>query len=227
MRAALLLVCLLIAACGRPMTPNEMAFTRAAYGDQINPERIRFHNGLVAGAFTYQRPVRPRLTCMERIFPPSRGETVTVSPGAAVIFNRVFYRDDLYRDDFMANFPEQIDLLDAMLMAHEMVHIWQWQNRDRTKYHPLKAVNEHSGNPDPYLFDLENDARFLDYGYEQQGAIVEEYVCCRLLDPDAPRTARMRTMISAEMPIERLEQVISRPQVSIPWAGAETRGICR
>lgn len=227
MRAILLLFFLLIAACGRPLTPNELAFARATYGDQIDASRVRFHDGLVAGSFTYQRPVRPRLTCMERIFPPSRGETVTVAPGAAVIFNRVYFRNDLYRDDFMANYPDQIDLWDAMLMAHEMVHIWQWQNRDRTEYHPLKGAGEHAGNPDPYLFDLETDARFLDYGYEQQGAIVEEYVCCRLLDPDAPRTERMRAMIAAELPIDNLDRAISRPQVRLPWSGAQTKGICR
>lgn len=228
MRALMLTALLmLVAACGRPMTENEIAFARAIHGDDVNPARVRFHDGLIAGSFTYQRPVRPRLTCMERIFPPSRGETVTVSPGAAVAFNRVFYRRDLYRDDFMANFPEQIDLLDATLMAHEMVHVWQWQNRKRTGYHPLKGAGEHAGNPDPYLFDIETEARFLDYGYEQQGAIVEEYVCCRLLDPDAPRTGRLRAMIGAEMPIDRLDRAISRPKVSLPWKGAETRGICR
>ncbi|MCM2563838.1 basic secretory family protein [Lutimaribacter sp. EGI FJ00015] len=228
MRALILTACvILLAACGRPMTENEVAFATALHGDTVNPARVRFHDGLVAGSFTYQRPVRPRLSCSERIFPPSRGETVTVSPGAAVLFNRVFYRRDLYRDDFMKGFPDRIDLLDAMMFAHEMVHVWQWQNRARTKYHPLKGAGEHSGNPDPYLFDVENTARFLDYGYEQQGAIMEEYVCCRLLDPDAPRTARLREMISAEMPLNGLDRAISRPRVRLPWPGAKTRGICR
>ena len=227
MRIALILVLTLLAACGRPMTENEIAFATAIHGDQVDTRKVRFHEGLIAGSFTYQRPVRPRLTCTERIFPPSRGETVTVAPGAAVIFNRVFYRRDLYRADFMANFPDQIDLLDTMLLAHEMVHVWQWQNRDRTKYHPLKGAGEHSGNPDPYLFDVENTASFLDYGYEQQGAIMEEYVCCRLLDPQAPRTARLRAMIGAEMPLAGLDRAISRPTVRLPWQGAETKGICR
>ena len=34
-------------------------------------------------------------------------------------------------------------------------------------------------------------------------------------------------MIGAEMPIDRLDRAISRPKVSLPWKGAETRGICR
>ncbi|SDN45508.1 hypothetical protein SAMN05216196_101589 [Lutimaribacter pacificus] len=227
MRALILSALLFLAACGRPMTENEIAFARAIHGGQVDPARVRFHNGLIAGAFTYRRPVRPRLTCMERIFPPPGGETVTVSPGAAVAFNRAFYRRDLYRDDFMADFPERIDLLNAMLMAHEMVHVWQWQNRGRTGYHPLKGMGEHAGNPDPYLFELDTRTRFLDHGYEQQGAIVEEYVCCRLLDPQAPRTGRLRAMIGAEMPVGNLDAAIGRPQVILPWPGAQTRGICR
>ena len=228
MRLFLLIALVALSACAaRPLTEGETAFAAALKGDQVDTSRVRFHNGLIAGSFTYQRPIRPRLTCQERIWPPSRGETVTVSPGALVAFNRVFYRRDLYRDDFMPRYPEEIDLIDAMLMAHEMVHVWQWQNRDRTGYHPLKGASEHAGNPDPYLFDLTTRARFLDYGYEQQGAIVEEYVCCRLLDPQAPRTARLRAMISEAMPIEGLEAAISRPRVTLPWSGARTRGICR
>lgn len=226
MRALILTALLmLLAACGRPMTENEIAFARAIHGDDVNPARVRFHDGLIAGSFTYQRPVRPRLTCMERIFPPSRGETVTVSPGAAVAFNRVFYRRDLYRDDFMPNFPEQIDLLDATLMAHEMVHVWQWQNRKRTGYTPLKALLEHSASPDPYLFDPDTTAGFLSYGYEQQGTIVEEYVCCRALAPTAERTRRLHAMLAREMPVSPLPER-RESDVLLPWRGAEVARIC-
>ncbi|MCR8547373.1 hypothetical protein M4578_06010 [Salipiger sp. P9] len=223
----LLLALLLLTACGRPLTPNETAFLTAIQGDQLDPARVRFHNGLAAGSITFRRPIRPRLTCMERIWPPSRGETITVAPGAMTLFNRVFYRKDLYRDDFMASYPTRVDLLDAMLMAHEMVHVWQWQNRRRTGYSPLKAATEHGRSADPYLFDPDSKAQFLDHGYEQQGAIVEEYVCCHILDPEAPRTGRLRDMIGAEMPVERLDAALKAPEVLVPWAGIQKQGICR
>lgn len=216
----------LAAACGRPLTPNERAFVQDVQGDQVDPRRVRFHEGLWAAAVTYQRPIRPRLTCMERIFPPSRGETVTVQPGAMALFNHVYYREDLYLDDYMAEYPERINLYAAMLMAHEMTHVWQWQNRARTGYTPLKAASEHGRTADPYLFDPQGQSRFLDYGFEQQGALVEEYVCCRLLDPEAPRTRRMRAMISEAMPLAGLETAISRPALILPWDGAETARIC-
>ncbi|MGR3375112.1 hypothetical protein [Salipiger abyssi] len=227
MRILLLLLCLTLAACGRPLTQNERAFLSAVQGDQVDTSRVRFHDGLAAGSVTYQRPIRPRLTCMERIWPPSRGETVTVSPGAMTLFNRVFYRKDLYREDYMPHYPKRVDLLDTMLLAHEMVHVWQWQNRDRTGYSPLKAATEHGRSDDPYLFDPDSSARFLDHGYEQQGAIMEEYVCCHILDPEAPRTARLREMIGAEMPVARLDAALRDPEVLVPWAGIQSEGICR
>ncbi len=228
MRAALLLSLILLAACGRPLTGNETAFARALQAGAIAPERVRFHDGHFAGAITYKRPVRPRETCQERIWPPIEDETVTVSPGATTFFNRVLYRKDLYREDFLEGWPERVDLVSAMLFAHEMTHVWQWQNRARTGYHPIRAAFEHSASPDPYLFEPDSDGRaFLDYGYEQQGAIVEEWVCCRLLDPEAPRTGRLRSMISKEMDISRLDARLEGTEVRIPWAGAEIEGICR
>ncbi|MDU8912424.1 hypothetical protein [Aestuariicoccus sp. MJ-SS9] len=227
MRMTLILMLCLLAACGRPLTEGETAFADALAGPAVDTASVRFHNGHFAGSFTYTRPVRPRLTCQERIFPPSDGETVTVSPGAMVLLNTVLFRRDLYRDDLMPGFPGLIDLADAMLVAHELAHVWQWQNRAETGYHPLKAAREHRDSPDPYLFEPDTEGDFLTYGYEQQGAIVEEYVCCRLLDPQAPRTARLRDMISRHMPVDRLEQALDRPLVRLPWSGAEPRGICR
>lgn len=216
-----------LAACGRPMTENEITFAHAFYGDQISVNPIRFHDGYWAGSISYFRPARPRLSCTERLFPPSEGAQVTVAPAAGVVFNQVYFRDDLYRSDYMPDLPEQVDLMDTMLLVHELVHVWQWQNRDRTGYHPLKGASEHAGNPDPYLFDTETQAEFLGHGYEQQGAIVEEYMCCYLLDPQAPRTKRLRNMISAEIPVENLEASFNPARVRIPWGKAETRNICR
>ena len=228
MRRILTLVVLLwLAACGRPLTPSETAYLAALQGDETNPARVRLYDGHFAGSVTYQIPVRPRVACSERIWPPSQGGTVTVSPGATVVFHNILFRKDLYSPDMMKGWPHEIDLFSAMLFAHEMTHVWQWQNRDRTGYHPLKALREHATQRDPYLFDPDSATRsFLDFGYEQQGAIVEEYVCCRLLDPDAPRTARLRALIAQEMPIGGLDAVLDRPHVRLPWRGADTEAIC-
>ncbi|MBY6113469.1 hypothetical protein KUW09_03965 [Mameliella alba] len=219
---------LFLAACGRTVTPNETAFLRAFHGESLDPGKIRIIDGNPAGAVTYEIPVRPRTTCQERIWPPlNKARTVTVSPAATVVFNKMLLRDDIYREDFLKGYPHQIDLFDAMLFAHEATHVWQWQNRKLTGYHPLKAAREHAQSDDPYLFDTEAARDFLDFGYEQQGSIVEEYVCCRLLDPNAPRTDRLRAMIGKYMPIDRLDAAIDRPRVILPWKDAQTNGICR
>lgn len=217
---------LLLAACGRPLTPNETAFSTLLFADTLDTRRVSIGDGLAAGAFTYTRKVRPRLTCTERLYPPiTEARTVTVAPGAMAVFHNTHFRSDLYRDDFLRGYPERIDLADAMLFAHEMVHVWQWQNRDRTGYHPLRAAGEHGRLDDPYLIDPNTRTRFLDHGFEQQGTIVEEYVCCRVLAPEAARTRRLHAMISEVFPVADLDRRITE-RVLLPWAGVELRGIC-
>jgi hypothetical protein len=225
MRPALLAL-LLLAGCGRSLTPPELAFLDTVQGDMLDPSRVRLNDGL-APSVPVSVPPRPRLTCQERLFPP-RTEPFLSTPGAMAIFQSVHVRQDLYREDFARQTidgAEVPDLLDLMLLAHEMTHVWQWQNRDLTGYHPLKAAFEHVGNPDPYLFDPDTTATFLSFGYEQQGSIVEEFVCCRTLAPDAERTQRLYDMIHAVMPVERYSD-IARDGILLPWRGVEIEGIC-
>ncbi|MFP4326868.1 MAG: hypothetical protein ACLFQL_02575 [Paracoccaceae bacterium] len=228
MRVPGLLLCLmLVAACGRPLTETERAFAADIHGPALDASKVRLVRGAPVESYTWRRPVRPRTTCRERIWPERpAGRLETVTTGALVLFNHIFYRSDLYAPDYTPDYPARLYLAEAMMLAHELTHVWQWQNRARTGYHPLRAAREHLDSPDPYLFELET-ADFLDYGYEQQGAIVEEYVCCRMLDPEAPRTERLHDMLAAAFPVSQLDGRLSRAEVILPWDGAETRGICR
>lgn len=210
--------------CGRPLTEAERSFATRIHGETLAPSRIRLVEGALIGKTTYQRPKRPRLACRERIFPEPTTPTVTVGPAAYVIHNRVFFSRDWYARDYLPAYPARMSLVHAMIFAHEIAHAWQWQNRARTGYSPFKALSEHGTSPDPYLFDIETDTRFLDYGYEQQASIIEEYVCCATLDPEAPRTKRLKSLISQAMPIR---DMTVPDRVILPWDGAETRGICR
>ena len=110
----------------------------------------------------------------------------------------------------------------AMYLVHELTHVWQWQNRARTGYTPLRVGAEHTRSADPYLFDTDANARFLDYGYEQQASLVEEYLCCQVLDPEGARTGRLHALLSQVMNPGDLPQV----GVILPWDGVERRGIC-
>jgi len=224
MRLALLLSCLLLIACGRPLTPEEKSFATQIHGPSLDVSRIRFNNGALIGETTLKRQKRPRLTCRERILPEPTSDTVTVSPAAFVLFNNIFFARDWYEGNYLPTYPKAMSLVHAMLFAHEITHVWQWQNRRQTGYTPLRSASEHRRGADPYLFDIETSADFLDYGYEQQASIVEEYVCCTALDPAAPRTKRMEKMLRDAFPLGRLH---IPETVIIPWKGAKTEGICR
>jgi len=219
------LILLLVASCGRPLTENERAFASRIHGESLDLDRIRLIRGAPVTAVTFRRKPRPRLACRERILPPAKDEIVTASPAAVALFNRIFFTKDWYAKDYMPAYPEQIYLIEAMLLAHELTHAWQWQNRKTTGYHPLRAAAEHGTRTDPYLFDLNAEAEFLSFGYEQQGSIVEEYVCCRALAPKAARTQRLHGMISTVMPVSDLPQN-READVYLPWEDVQLRGIC-
>lgn len=226
-RLLLISILFLVLSCGRPLTQQERAFAADIHGDTLDLDRVRLVKGAPVAAITFTRKARERVTCRERILPPVKEETVTGKPAAVALFNKVYFTRDWYLDDYMAKHPEQINLVAAMLLAHELTHVWQWQNRATTGYHPLRAAAEHGGQRDPYLFDLETSPDFLAYGFEQQGAIVEEYVCCRALDPDAPRTQRLHHMLSPHFDVSTLPGARRESAVVLPWAGAEVEGICR
>lgn len=213
--------------CSRALSPNELALSRTLMGDTIDTNRVRFVKGAPVAAVTFRRKARPRVTCRERILPPAKDEIVTARPAAVAFHNTIFFARDWYTEDYARNYPEVLNLSAAMLFAHEMLHVWQWQNRAVTGYSPWRAAAEHSNAPDPYLFELDGTPDFLSFGFEQQGAIMEEYVCCRALDPSADRTRRLHDMLSVYLPLKSLPVGDARERdVLLPWRGAEIKGIC-
>lgn len=220
-----LLICA-IAACGRAPTETERAFLSDIHGSTLDLDRMRLHRGAPVLPITFTRAPRPRTSCREKLFPPlTKTETVKSKPVAVALGNHIYLTRDWYLEDFLAEFPQELNLVAAMLYAHEATHVWQWQNREKTGYTPLKAAAEHGASPDPYLFELETSSGFLDFGYEQQGTIVEEYVCCRALDPVGARTKRLHDLLLAEMPVAPLPQS-RQHDVRLPWRGVELQGIC-
>lgn len=226
LRPLMLALLVFFAACGRPLTDQERAFAENIHGNTLDLDRVRLVEGAPVAAVTYTRKARPRLACRERILPPVKEETVTGKPAAVALFNQVYFTKDWYLDDYMRDYPEQVNLIAAMLLAHELTHVWQWQNRKTTGYHPLRAAAEHGRQSDPYLFDLDTSPDFLAYGFEQQGAIVEEYVCCRALDPGAARTQRLHDMLGPHFDLATLPGNRREQDVALPWAEAEVQGIC-
>ncbi|WP_193743445.1 hypothetical protein [Tateyamaria sp. ANG-S1] len=220
-----LLILTLLAGCGRPLTEAERAFASAIHGDQLSHDRVRLVDGAPTRAVTFKRKARPRTTCREKILPPPTTDIVTAKPAAVALWQTVLFDKDWYLDDYVPDYPGEINLIAAMLLAHELTHIWQWQNREVTGYSPLRAAREHRISDDPYLFDVSENRRFLDFGFEQQGSIVEEFVCCRALDPQGERTHRLHALISQSMPVAPLPQS-RQSDVLLPWDGVQVNGIC-
>ncbi|MEO0401876.1 MAG: hypothetical protein AAF214_05830 [Pseudomonadota bacterium] len=221
----LFLILMLLAGCGRPLTEAERAFAATIQGDALDADKVRLVDGAPTRAVTFRRKARPRTTCRELILPPVKTEIVTAKPAAVALWTHVLFDKDWYLDDYVADYPDEINLVAAMLLAHELTHVWQWQNRKVTGYSPLKAAREHKFGGDPYLFDIENERQFSEFGYEQQGSIVEEFVCCRALAPQAPRTKRLHSLIAKSMPVAPLPQS-RQHDVRLPWDGVELDGIC-
>ncbi len=215
---------LMLGSCGRPLTPAEVDFATALQGPGFDASAVRLYDDLALAA-PRTIAARPQLTCQERLYPPPSGPTIRVQTQAMAIFREVHFSPGVYAEDFVAGWPDQLPLADAMLFAHELVHVWQWQNRAQTGYHPLKAMFEHVWIADPYLFDTNTETRFLDFGYEQQGSIMEEYVCCRVLAPDAPRTQRLHDLLSQVFAPRALSEPLAR-DIWLPWRGVQIEGIC-
>jgi len=222
----LLVLCLMLAACGRPLTEAERVFM-AELQPGLDPQPIRIVDMPLVGLRSHTRPVRPRATCRELIFPPPQGLTVQTGAAGVATFRRIWINPDYYMDDYLAGYPNEMRLVAAMFFAHEMTHIWQWQQRAITRYHPLRGASEHWVSDDPYLFDIPSETQdFLSYGYEQQASLVEEYVCCRALDPHGARTGRLEDILQPYLDLTPINERISRPDIWLPWDGVELRGIC-
>lgn len=220
---ALILLLFLLAACGRPLAPDEAALAGGLFAETLDAEQVRLVSSPAVGIVSRRYAARPRVTCRERILPPDDAPSFTARAAGVVFWNHVHIRADLFRRNYVRDREGRLTLAAAMFLAHELTHVWQWQNRDLTGYSPIRGGLEHLPGGDPYLFDPETPHRFLDFGYEQQASLVEEYVCCRALDPQGARTARLHALLSEAMP----PPMLSLPgDVVLPWPEAPVRGIC-
>lgn len=202
-----------------------MAFSDSVMGSALNTSSVRIVNGAVVGLLSATYNPRPRTTCRERLRPP-RTEPVRGYFAAFVLGQTVYYSRRTWQEDFLSDYPAEMELREAMRLAHELTHVWQWQNREVTGYHPFKAAREHIERDDPYLIEIDENRPFLDYSYEQQGILVEEFVCCRALDPDGLRTEQLSRVIAQVFPEASTVEAVARPGIALAWSEAETEGIC-
>jgi len=221
-----LLLILGLTACGRPLSEGELRFANSFHGAGLDATKIRIRSAPSLKLYSATYPAPPRTTCAQKLLPAPEGPTVSGSPAATVLFNTINVNTDYNASDYLPAYPDAALLLASMFLAHEFVHVWQWQNRELTGYHPLKAAREHQTLPDPYLFELSETPEFLDFGYEQQGAIASEYVCCAVLAPKSPRTTRLERLMSPYFDLSAMTARLDSSRMVLPWDGVELAGIC-
>ena len=207
----LALAFLLIAACSRPMTENEERFARDLFGDGLDTSKVTVsHNlGLTPPPKTVPSSVR-RLRGTERACVRTPQPVRSEPPQAFALFSRMHFGNDLYSTDMVAPWPNGLRLPQALIFAHELTHVWQWQNRDRTGYTPLRAIGESLRLADPYFFQPQDAPAFFAFGYEQQAAIVEDFICFTVANPTHPMREELRALLLPVFPVEAFEASIVR-----------------
>lgn len=219
------MVLLLLVACStRPMTGAEQAFSATVQGSALEAGAVRVNRGVLIAGFPSTRKPRPYVSCRERIRPRETEERISWSVAGLVVGQHLFVSRSAWKDDFLTYYPATLPLDDAMFFAHEMTHVWQWQHRRNTGYSPWRAASEHGAKDDPYLFELVPGRGFAAYGVEQQASLVEEFVCCRALDPEGARTDNLYELLVPVFP--GLARRSMATDITLPWAEAETHGIC-
>ena len=53
-----------------------------------------------------------------------------------------------------------------------------------------------------YWFTAARDAEFLTFGYEQQGAIVQDFVCYALFDAEDPKRDELAALLRPVLPVD-------------------------
>ncbi len=206
----------LLSACARPLTSNEAEVAQALFGSSLDTSKVSVSVNLgllplpeprpdaaVAGATPAKAP--PGLC--ERKRTTSRRMT---GPAAFVLWNAVFMGERYYAPDSFAGFPDSVPFPSAILMAHELVHVWQWQNRARTHYTPIGGASETVENVDPYWFTVDPKAEFLTYGFEQQAAIVQDFTCYALFDRTSPHLAELAAVLRPVLPVDNFLSKLAR-----------------
>ena len=75
---------------------------------------------------------------------------------------------------------------------------------------PNKNCIKNFTTRDPYFYVPEKRAGFLEYGYEQQAALLEDYMCYGMFDPANPRRAKLRGILAPYFRVDRIDQVLAR-----------------
>lgn len=186
---------ILLGGC-RYLTIEERSFVKntykpaAGYSHSFNVNRVRVvKNGLAWKAAIRAAKFRVRSEAITR-----SQETVSATPdeinrfieslpgsrssagSAFVVGNTVFMSGQAYAVNFRDGWPPVVNCR-LPLFGHELVHVWQHQNRALTGYSLRRVISEHLRyGSRVYDYKIEPGKGFLDYRFEQQGRIMEDFI---------------------------------------------------
>jgi hypothetical protein len=206
--AAAALTLLALSACARPLSSTETMVAKSLFGDTLDTSTVTVTAGVgalplpqartAAGPAMSEARAAPDDLCVRK----RSTRRYWTWPAAFVLWDDIFFSYDFYLADTFRGFPESVPYPSALIMAHELVHVWQWQNRARTGYSVQGSAGETVETVDPYWFVAERDAEFLTYGYEQQGAIMQDFVCHALFDAEDPKLDELAAILRPVLPVD-------------------------
>lgn len=201
----LILACVMAILAGcRSLTVNETEFANKIYSDVVDLEPVRLHRISLWRGHT-EESIRTELSedlirnnalaehvVNKEAFLNSALKVLNSQAEAVVLGNNIYYLSSTYKADFAPGFPNIVNVTELGLLAHELVHVWQHQNRCRTGYSLLAIALERLRIDKPYEYQIVPGKSFLDYRFEQQGAIMQTYVMLAFstADPEALRQHR-------------------------------------
>ena len=210
MRVFCALFLLFLAACSRPLTEDERVFAETLFGPTLDTSDVTISQGLGIAPLYQTVPSSVRVlrgtdeACLRTPQPRS-----TQPPQAFALYNRMYFDSALYSSDMARPWPEALRFPQAIILAHELTHVWQWQNRDLTGYTPWRAAAESWRLADPYYSGNVDAPLFLSLGYEQQAAIIEDYICFTVANPTHPRRLELRALIEPFFTVDAFEAALA------------------
>lgn len=207
MRPLLVLGFCLLAACSRPLTPNEERFAQDIFGETLDTSVVRVARGfgMVLPPEEIPQEVQVFSTHPEACLRVPVPATDRPPPQAFALWNRMHFGGELYSGDMAVPWPYALRFPNAMIFAHELTHVWQWQNREITGYSPMRAASESWTSGDPYFWEPGEVPAFLSFGYEQQASIIEDYLCFTFANPTHPQREKLRMLLKPMFPVASIE----------------------
>ncbi|MDA5093471.1 hypothetical protein O2N63_05150 [Aliiroseovarius sp. KMU-50] len=184
---------------------------QAIFGDSLDPDPVRVHVGLGIAPLPQKAPSdarggdalpppdwTPPDTICDRANEPGRGWQY---PAGFVLGNQVFLSRANYRPDMFDGWPDSLPMAQSLLMTHELVHVWQSQNRTHTGYTTLRSGAETLRTDDPYFWADKGQSEFLAFNFEAQATIIEDYLCYTFLVPHHPKLEELADLIGPALPV--------------------------